>query len=372
VPSGWPTIRFTTWRLWDSYVAWVNLEPEKGKWDFSVLDKYVAMSEQHNVRILLTLAMSPSWATSDPTGANHGEDAPPKNLSDWQDYVRTVGTRYKGRIHDYEIWNEPNLKEFYTGSVPQLVDLDRVAYTTLKEIDPTITVSSPPFTGAAGVDWLDRFLNGGGKNYADAIGYHFYVNPGPPELMFPLIQKVKAVMEKDGVATKPLWNTESGWAIQDTRSVIAPAPGGGFNGIVLSEEQASAYLARSYILAWASGISRFYWYAWDNKVMGLTEEDGKTPKPPAEAYSQMENWLTGARMTSCGSDEASTWTCEITRANDYHGYLVWNPTHSLAFHIPANWRVREAHSLTGPVQKVADGQTIQITESPILLGTAGK
>jgi beta-glucosidase/6-phospho-beta-glucosidase/beta-galactosidase len=41
----------------------------------------------------------------------------------WRTFVRAVATRYKGQIEAYEIWNEPNLKMFWTGSVEQLVTI---------------------------------------------------------------------------------------------------------------------------------------------------------------------------------------------------------------------------------------------------------
>src|SRR5262249_52171796 len=53
----WPKIPFSEWRLWDAYVAWPSLEPQKGRWRFETLDKYVTLAEQHNVGILLPLGL---------------------------------------------------------------------------------------------------------------------------------------------------------------------------------------------------------------------------------------------------------------------------------------------------------------------------
>ncbi len=124
-----------------------------------------------------------------------------------------------------------------------MLELCREAYQILKEVDPTITVVSPSATGdwgsSPGVRWLDDFLSQGGGDYADVIGYHFYVMPGPPENIVPLIQKVKAVMAKYGQNDKPLWNTECGWLGDEAFS---------------SEDKAAGYVARSYVLNWADGV----------------------------------------------------------------------------------------------------------------------
>ena len=366
----WPDIPFGSFRAWDAYAAWPNLEPQPGKWDFSKTDKYVDLAEQHHISVLFPIALSPAWASSrpeEPSGYGPGNAALPKNMDDWKNYVRTVATRYKGRVHDYEIWNEPNLKQFYTGAAPELVEFARAAYLTLKQVDPSVTVSSPAVTSSYGVPWFDQYLQAGGIRTGDVFGYHVYVNPNPPEEMVPLIQQVRAVMQKHDVGQGQLWDTETGWAIQNAVGDVKPAPGKGFNSVVLSPEQASGYLARAYILNWAAGVSRLYWYAWDDGVMGLVEKDGKTHKAAADAYSQLEKWLIGARMTTCASAANGNWTSEITRDDGYHGWILWNPDHSMEFRVPAGWRVQNMRDLKGGMQKLNKDQSIQIGPTPVLL-----
>lgn len=367
-PTPWPSIPFGTWRLWDAYVTWFNLEPEKGKWDFAHLDAYVTMAEQHGVSVLLPLAMSPTWASSDTEGPLQGHPAPPKSMAEWQNYVRTVATRYKGRIHYYEIWNEPNVKGFYIGSIPEMVRLVRVASATLKQVDPSSVVVSPAATGPGGVPWLEGFLKAGGGKYVDVIGYHFYVSPRPPEAMVPLIEKVQQVMAQNDVGNKPLWDTETGWFIQDSAgSVKSPNP----SWPVLSLEQASGYVVRAYILAWASGVSRLYWYSWDNWKEGLVEPDGKTLKAPGVAYEQVEQWLVGAKMSACGSSSAGIWVCRISRPGNYLARIVWRPDHKGNFLIPADWNVKEVRELNGASYVPPRNRVVSIGPSPILLVSPG-
>jgi glycosyl hydrolase family 39 (putative alpha-L-iduronidase) len=375
--TSWPKdIDIHTWRLLGTYIMWPNLEPQKGQWNFTVLNKLLDLAEEHHVDVLMPLVLSPPWASSRPTehsSYSPGNAAEPKDLEDWRNYIRTVATRYKGRIHEYEIWNEPNLKDFYTGSIPQLVEMARVAYTTLKEIDPTNLVSSPPVTAMYGVTWLDQYLQAGGGKYADVIGYHFYVNPAPPEEMVAFIQRVKEVMVKNGVGNKPLWNTESGWAIQNAQSVVKPAPGKGYNSVVFPPDVAAAYLARAYILSWASGVSRFYWYSWDNFDMGLVDHDGKTLKSPAIAYGEIQKWLIGARMDSCAADTAETWTCTISRDGGYHGWIVWNPDGRRTFKlsVPSQWNVVRIRDLLGHMSSLAPGASVEVSIMPHLLEAPG-
>jgi hypothetical protein len=167
----WPAVPFGTWRLWDAYVSWPNLEPNKGQWYFDKLDSYVQLAQSHNVEILLPLGLSPTWASARPTepsGYNAGSAAEPANIEDWKNYVRTVATRYKGRIRYYEIWNEPNEPLFFSGTVDQMVTLAREAYAILKEIDPEVMVVSPSAVSGVvdlGTPWLENYLMKGGAAY---------------------------------------------------------------------------------------------------------------------------------------------------------------------------------------------------------------
>jgi hypothetical protein len=363
----WPAIPFGSWRLWDTYAAWPNVEPQKGRWDFSRLDQLVSQAESHGVEVLLPLGLSPAWASARPTessGYGPGNAAEPANLSDWQDYVRQVATRYQGRVHAYEIWNEPNLPDFFTGTTETMLQLAREAYPILKQVDAGVVVVSPSATGEPGVAWLDRYLKLGGGAYSDVIGFHLYVTPGAPEAMVELARRVQAVMAENRVAGKPLWNTEAGWFIENRLTKVHPGQGG-FSRI-LTLDEASAYVARCYLLNWALGISRFYFYSWDSEVGGLTEEDGKTLKPPSIAYAEIENWLVGARMISCVSDAQGTWICELGR-DRYRGWVVWNPARTAQFKIPEAWPVEQSRDLSGNRRPLRSHPVIPVGPSPLLL-----
>ena len=40
----WPNVPFYSWRLWDSYTTWGDLEPQAGMWKFDKLDRAVAVA----------------------------------------------------------------------------------------------------------------------------------------------------------------------------------------------------------------------------------------------------------------------------------------------------------------------------------------
>jgi len=54
--------------------------------------------------------------------------------------VAAIVTRYKSDVHYWEVWNEPDLAEFWNGTPAQYAALLDVTSSTIKQIDPTATV----------------------------------------------------------------------------------------------------------------------------------------------------------------------------------------------------------------------------------------
>jgi hypothetical protein len=213
---------------------------------------------------------------------------------------------------------------------------------------------------------LDDYLAKGGSKYADVIGFHFYVSPQPPETMLSIMANVKLIMAKHGVGDKPLWNTETGWFISNRMTKVIQEPSG-FKSKVLSEADASGYIARAYLLSWASGVDRFYWYSWDGEGVGLTEADGKTVKPPAYAYAEVYDWLVGARMIECTSDAANMWKCSIRRNDGNDAWIVWNAQRVMSLEIPKYLGFNEVRDLEGDRRSLKAGDRIEAGPMPVLL-----
>jgi hypothetical protein len=333
----WPTVSFASWRLWDSGVAWPQLEPEQGKWNFKLLDRYVELAGEHHVDVVLTLGLTPSWASArpgEPSAYKPGNAAEPRSLADWSKYVSTVALRYKGLIRNYEIWNEPNVKGTFTGTPAAMLQLSRAAYDVLKSVDRSINVISPSATANAGVDWLSEFLQAGGCQYSDVIGYHFYVTPDPPEAIIAPVQQVKKVLKAERCGNNPLWNTEFGWAAPKHFS---------------SESEAAGYLMRTYIITWLMGINRSYWYAWDNhnwSTLEMTTRNEDKATSVGAAYGVIRDWMLGSVIHSCNLQRPEIWVCQLERGSAT-SWIVWSSDGVRPFSVPHAWQVKRMSDWTG-------------------------
>jgi hypothetical protein len=364
----WPPVPFGSWRLWDAKVHWPQVEIEKNRFDWRILDREVDLAEKHHVDLLMTYGFTPEWASATPSGPAIGRFHPGghargevvgdiADLEDWRNYIRTQAQRYKGRIQYYEIWNEPNLPENRVIGTPErMLVLAKEAYVTLKQVDPNIKVISPAPINADGIEWLDRYLDIGGGQYADIIGYHFYTRTRP-ESMLKLILPVKDVMRKHGQGDKPLWNTESGWIRNPRTDHIDPV------------QQAPGWAARAYILNWAAGVERFYWYAWDDDggdSIPFTEEDESTTTISARAYAEIQKWLIGSRIESCENDDAGTWVCKLNRPSSPSAWILWNEDHAVKFDVPKAWGAQGCTKLLGERAACGTGP-VDVGEIPVLL-----
>ena len=138
------------YRMWDMKVAWRDVNPQQGVFDWSILDRRVALVESWGGKPFLVLGLTPQWAAQNPGAGDPrwgaGSASPPTNIADWDEYVRAVAARYGGRIAGYELWNEANLTTFWQGSASELFAMAQSAYGIIKASNPSAVVAAPSIT----------------------------------------------------------------------------------------------------------------------------------------------------------------------------------------------------------------------------------
>ncbi len=120
----WPSVAFGSVR--PAGTSWGALEPSKGQYDWHSLDSWVSEAQTHGVQLDYVFVNTPAWASTrpdEPCANRRAGCAAPPNLNDWEEFVRALVTRYRGRISSYELWNEPNGSGFWTGSPQDMVEL---------------------------------------------------------------------------------------------------------------------------------------------------------------------------------------------------------------------------------------------------------
>lgn len=109
---GDPQTKSANFRL-NCYPLWRDVETAKGKYNWDLFDLSVSNSQLWGAQVMMySFCGTPEWAAdgkaADPSVEVFGPQSsvPPKDLKDYEDYVRAVVKRYKGTISTYETWNE--------------------------------------------------------------------------------------------------------------------------------------------------------------------------------------------------------------------------------------------------------------------------
>lgn len=146
--------------------------------DWAKLDQIVQEVDRRGLGILGVLQWSPDWATEGPTGSGH-----PTDVQDFADFAAAVAERYRDEITAYEVWNEPNASFFWNPIDPaEYTDLLKAAYTSLKAVNPDITVVGAVVSATLTwgnttmnpVDFVQAMYAAGADGFFDAISFHPY------------------------------------------------------------------------------------------------------------------------------------------------------------------------------------------------------
>ena len=352
----WPVGQIGALRLWDTTTRWADLEPVPGEFRFERLDAYVSAAQAGQASLLMVLGSAPRWASArpnEPGPYGPGSAAEPLSLDDWDRYVSAIARRYKGRIKEYELWNEPYFSDlpadrghpgaFFTGSVATMVALARRTRAVLDREDPQAVLLTPGFVG--GVQRFDMFLSAGGARYVGGVAYHYYADADREFVK--LHREIRAVMARHGISRLPLYNTESGFAARDDDPPVAG------DAAMPDRAMAAALLSRSMLLGAFLGIDRFYQYAWDNGRSGMLMARTPDPTPSAQAFAAVRRWLLGTSLQGCRMASPDTVQCTGTRG-DARLLVAWRTTHGppSTLQLPAFAQLRSVERAIEPAEPV--------------------
>ena len=157
---------------------WEKFYPEKMIRFIDDGSKFLNEVEELGMEPLLLLCYTVDWLR-DPKDP----EVPVRDIDEWVEYACAVvesinksGNEYRLRARLVEVWNEPNLKMFWTGSEKLYMDLFNATAERIHKNYPGVLVGGPALTRIPQCQpekWMKDFLKSCGKN-ADFISYHTY------------------------------------------------------------------------------------------------------------------------------------------------------------------------------------------------------
>jgi hypothetical protein len=362
-----PGFRVGAVRFWDSATRWALVEPEPDRYDWTVLDRLVAGANRAGHPVLFTFGGTPGWASPDgPRGPypDGSRTSPPDDLREWESFVRAVASRYRGRIGAYELWALVNDLRFYSGSVETLVEMTRLASVAIRERDPRATVVCPSMGRlweAESLSTMQEFARLGGYDHCDVAGVKLYQRSAadPPETMLQLTDAIDRALHQAGVHP-PLWSTGTTYEIRLERR--------------LTGADAESYAARFFLVGVYARLDRMYFYNWGGtKIPLVLQAEGAPPTRAAVKLGELERWLVGTRVYSCGTGPADglpdrVFRCRFQMPAERGGgtaAVLWTSSGDATVTTePGTVGIRH---LDGSLEAPPAGRSVRITGEPILL-----
>jgi hypothetical protein len=371
--EAWPSAPYGALRLWDNGTAWSQIELAKGEFKWDNLEGALANAESKGMTdILMVLGTTPEWAVKKGDVKKGQADYPqpgaasaPANLQDWDEWVTAVVTRFKGRISSYEIWNEANLKNFYSGTPEELAEMTARAYAIIKAADPEALVvsASPALRLSARFDaFYPKYLAALAKADwpVDVISLHAYPSgDGSPQIRGGLIETFKSSLAEAGApADIPIWDTELNYGLAGPGDIAKTD---------ITGPAAAGWIVRTYIDNLRYGIERAYWYIWTQKPYPLLGIQAYPGSDGEQGFFAIDNWVVGSQFEGC-TDTAGAVTCNFVR-DGQKSIVAWAETGDAPYTAPAGSQL-----VCDPLancQEIAEGAAITLTEVPVRIYVQG-
>ena len=157
--------------------GWAKCEKVKGVYSWDWLDAIVNDAVAQGVRPWLEFNYGNTiYAGGGDTGLGGGFPSSLEALAAWDRWCRALVERYKDRVNQWEVWNEPDLNNNSTATSEAYVDLYIRTATMVREVQPKGQVWALALAG--NTDYADKFLAGmqakGKLDLIDAITFHGY------------------------------------------------------------------------------------------------------------------------------------------------------------------------------------------------------
>jgi hypothetical protein len=178
--------------------------------NFSGLDEVMALSQQYQLPVEADLTSVPYWLANCASPSDSALYCPTTDLSSYQAIVSQIVTHADPVIHDWEIWNEPDNSQFFTGSPQQYAWMLRTAHDAIKQVDPSDQVLLGGISGIAGIPWLTQVFATPGADAAQAFDIANVHERGGLDGLAAAIKFWKAYFAASGF-NGPLWVTEHGY-----------------------------------------------------------------------------------------------------------------------------------------------------------------
>jgi hypothetical protein len=231
-------------------MTWSETEKQKGKYDFSAYDHFMAALGKQGLHALFVLDYgNPLYADAgdkQPFTSRAGTEEFRQAYSAW---AAAAVSRFAGRGCIWEIWNEPDWMGFWAPkpNVDQYIALAKEADAAIEKAAPDEPLIGPA-VATINFDFIEPCLKAGLLKDWAALSVHPY-RRAEPETAAADYDRLRTMIEKYGPANKRIPIISSEWGYSTL-----------WKG--MDEAKQANYLTRAFETNVGSGIPLSIWYDW--------------------------------------------------------------------------------------------------------------
>jgi hypothetical protein len=192
--------------------SWNGIEKEQGNYDWGFWDSLVSAAEQNRIGLIPYVAYTPQWAARD---ANDFWKQPPRDPKLLGDFMSVLAARYRGRIASWEIWNEPDNQDYWTGTADEFADLVKTAARSIRLTDPEAVLVLGGMAYGPGEFLRHVLMDDHVDRYVDIVAMHAYpetwLNERAETVFQRWVPEVQEMITADRSGAD-LWMNEMGYA----------------------------------------------------------------------------------------------------------------------------------------------------------------
>jgi len=260
-------------------LVWSRVEKTKGEYNFkeSGYDSLTLGCEELDIRVLYILDYSNKlYETDRSVRTEAGRKA-------FADFAEAAAKRYAGKGILWEVWNEANIKQFWTPqpSVDDYCKLVEAVASRIRNADPSGQVVAGATSGIP-LGWFEGCFKNGLLNWIDTLSVHPYRSQ-PPETVIQDYAKLRELIARYAPASKQIPVISGEWGYSNLN----------WDKSRLTEQQQADYLVRMFLTNSYQKIPVSIWYDWKNDGTDPNEREHqfgtvKHDMNPKAAYLAMK------------------------------------------------------------------------------------
>ncbi|MBN1893712.1 cellulase family glycosylhydrolase [bacterium] len=194
--------------------GWDAIEEKKDRYNWLFWDDFVKMAvDEYRITLIPYVCYVPRWNSTGASDTTYFWNYPPVDYDEFGQFMKDLVTRYRDRIHSWELWNEPDIWVYWQGTAEAFSRLVKAGSRAVREADPGALIVlgglayKPEFL-------LELFRDHGVSPLVDVVNIHNYYETWhryPVEKLSDHIQEIHEIVSQYGNG-QSIWMAEVGYS----------------------------------------------------------------------------------------------------------------------------------------------------------------